>query len=138
LRPILEKRGLKVIDENSIPYLVMGEDLNDFLQQMMDNRRTKLKPDELHCVSCHKAVKGKTGTNKNDFTGIKLGTTQQVSLNARCEICGTKINRFSSDRIEAKKEKERKKNEKRNEISEAEQTIKGEQLLFPYLRQENL
>lgn len=129
------KQGLKVIDENTMPYLVMGADLKNFLKKMMDSRRVKLRPGEFYCLSCHKAVQGEEGTIKKIKTGKVLGlNANQVILQGKCEFCGSEVNRYSSDRVEEKIKKERKKDENKHEIKEAKQGFDGEQLLLPYLR----
>lgn len=52
------KTGLKPI-ENKKPYLVMGYELKNFLEQKQENKKCKLKPDEFYCTKCREGVKSK-------------------------------------------------------------------------------
>src|SRR5262245_26029669 len=44
--------GLKVIDESTKPFLVMGRDLLDFLKAQAQSRKRPLKAGEFYCPRC--------------------------------------------------------------------------------------
>ena len=89
--------GLRVIEENVRPLLVMGTDLISFLKVKRAKRKAILrKEDDFYCMKCHKVVKAKRGSEKAVKTGKKIGKAglEQIKRIGICEICGTKVNRF--------------------------------------------
>lgn len=93
------RQGLVVLDKNRRPYLVLGEDLIEFLKVKQVSRKVKLKDDECYCVKCRAARKGIPETLKLEYTGKSIGPkAKQVLLRGKCEVCGTPIQRFTSDK----------------------------------------
>lgn len=92
------KEGLPVLCRETKPYLVMGADVRAFLTDSAKKRKQPLGADEFYCARCRKPRKSRPEDRLLKMTGRKLGAFQQVIIRGICEICGTKLNRFSSDR----------------------------------------
>ncbi len=92
----IKLEGLKVIEENTKPLLVMGSDLIIFIKEKQSNRKTKLSDNEYYCMKCHKAVKAKNQSEQIVKTGKTIGKNKREQLNkiGLCGICGTKLNKF--------------------------------------------
>lgn len=92
----IKNEGLKVIEENARPFLIMGADLANFIKTKKAKAKIPLRDDEYFCLKCRKAVKSKAGSEKIIQTGKKIGkdNLEQVKKIGLCEVCGTKINRF--------------------------------------------
>lgn len=92
----MENEGLRVIEKNVNPLLVMGEDLIAFIKNKKVKNKVALKEDEFFCMKCHKPTRAKVGSEMTVKTGKKIGIAnmEQIKKTALCEICGTKLNRF--------------------------------------------
>lgn len=92
----LKNEGLKVIEKNVNPLLVMGMDLIDFLKKKKAEKKVVLGKDEFFCVKCRRAVKAKTESEKTIKTGKKIGKAnlEQFKKTGICEVCETQVNRF--------------------------------------------
>ena len=92
------KEGLRVIEKDVSPLLIMGSDLEDFIRKKREKRKIPLKDNELFCMKCHKAVKAKVGSEKIIKTGKRIGkdNLEQFKKIGICEVCGTDINKFLS------------------------------------------
>ena len=90
------KEGLKVIEKDTKPLLIMGEDLKVFIANKQACRRFKLAQDEYFCMKCHKPVKARIGSEQAIKTGKKIGRNgwEQVKKIGNCKYCGTKLNKF--------------------------------------------
>jgi predicted DNA-binding protein YlxM (UPF0122 family) len=90
------KKGLKPIQTNTNPLLIMGVELKNFIKRKQQKRKVKLGDDELFCMKCKKAVNGKNGTVKVVKTGRTIGKnmTEQLNKIGICQFCGSKLNRF--------------------------------------------
>lgn len=94
----ITNKGLKVIEKNVIPLLIMGQVLIDFLKKRARKRRVILKHGEFFCMKCQRAVTAKQGTETSIETGMLIGkgNKKQRKKTGICESCGTKVNRFLS------------------------------------------
>jgi len=92
----LKDEGLKVIERNVSPLLVMGADLINFIKKKKVKNKVALKEDEFFCMKCRKAVKAKLGSERIIKTGQRIGKNnlEQFKKIGICEFCGTKLNRF--------------------------------------------
>jgi len=92
----IDKEDLKVIQKNTKPLLIMGDELKEFLKAKQLKRKTKLAVDEYFCMKCQKATKVKIGSEKIKNTGKTIGkdNREQKIKTGICEKCGAKINRF--------------------------------------------
>jgi hypothetical protein len=90
------KEGLRPLEENTKPFLIMGEELSHFLTEQKKKQRLSLKKDEFFCLKCRKAVLAKAGTEKNVPTGNKIGKEARIQFfrRAKCEQCGKEVNRL--------------------------------------------
>lgn len=88
--------GLRVIEKNTNPLLIIGQDLKDFIVKKQRDRKITLRPDEYFCVKCQKAVGAKIGSEKIIKTGKTIGKNNKDQINkiGVCKICGAKLNRF--------------------------------------------
>lgn len=91
-----KQEGLNAIDSTK-PYLVMGYDLQDFLNKKMQSRKTKLETNQFYCTKCRKAVSSKLNQVWLKLTGKTIGKYehQEAIITGKCETCGTNLNRFS-------------------------------------------
>ncbi len=95
------KQGLKVIDEGIKPYLVSGADLKQFLIAKRQKHKHTLQADEFFCPKCQKPRKSIKDKLQIILTDKRLGkTSKQVVIKGICEVCNTRLTRFSSDRKE--------------------------------------
>lgn len=90
------KKGLNLLDPTGNQWLVMGQDLKDFLHKAYEEKRVKLTTDEVFCVACKKAVKIKDGTRQIKETGKKIGRNDKSlkRICGQCSKCGREISRF--------------------------------------------
>ena len=88
--------GLRVIEENTNPLLVMGADLEEFIRKKRVKRKVPLNKNEFFCFKCHKAVMPKIGSESIVKTGKKIGkeNLEQLKKIGICETCGTEINKY--------------------------------------------
>lgn len=85
--------GLKVIDADSKPLLVMGFELKRFLEERRNKNKVSLKENEYFCLRCKKAVKAQLGSEQNNPTGKNIGKNnkKQIMKTGLCKVCGGKI-----------------------------------------------
>ena len=92
----LGRGGLRVIERDVNPLLVMGADLASFIKDARVKRARKLDDNEYFCMKCHKPVEAKEGSETTIKTGKTIGRANLAQLKkiGLCETCGTKLNRF--------------------------------------------
>jgi hypothetical protein len=90
------ERGLELIDPAESTWLILGQDLNDFLYKMEESKRVPLQEGEVFCVGCKKAVKIKEGTRVVKDLGKKVGKKSQElkAICGECSRCGRNISQF--------------------------------------------
>jgi hypothetical protein len=88
--------GLKVIEANTKPLLIMGSELKRFITEKQQKRKTKLADNEYFCFKCHRAVLALAGSEKTVSTGKTIGKNKfmQMKKVAFCQFCQLKVNRF--------------------------------------------
>jgi DNA-binding XRE family transcriptional regulator len=89
------REGLKALEENTTPFLFLGNDVIKFLKLKIDSVKVKLKDDEFYCLGCKKAVHPafKSMTRR----GVTIGSGKEsVIFSAKCPLCNRIINRFGS------------------------------------------
>ncbi len=92
----IKNKGLKVIEKNVSPLLIMGSDLKNFLKNEITRKKIILKEKELFCLKCRKAVIAKMGSEKIIKTGKRIGkmNKEQFKKTGVCPFCRTKLNKF--------------------------------------------
>ena len=92
----LKNGGLRPIERNVSPILVMGFELIDLIRRKRAKRRVSLEKDEFYCLKCNKATKAKSGSEEIVKTGKRIGKNNQEQYMkiANCERCGTKMNKY--------------------------------------------
>ncbi len=92
----IKNEGLRVIEENTNPLLVMGADLEDFIRKKRAKNRFTLKENEFLCLKCHRAVNPKIGSERTIKTGKRIGrdSQEQFKKTGNCEVCETEINKY--------------------------------------------
>ncbi|MCX7661601.1 MAG: helix-turn-helix domain-containing protein [Candidatus Omnitrophica bacterium] len=91
------KRGLKVIDEATKPYLVYGVELRQFLRAK--RQRHPLKIGEFYCPKCKKPRRSRSDSLSVEITNKMLGKiSKQAFIRGICEVCSQRLILFSSDR----------------------------------------
>lgn len=88
--------GLKVVEIDAKPLLVMGSELKRFLEERKRKNKVSLKEDEYFCFRCKKPRKTKIGSEQKNPTGKTIGKNnrKQFMKKGLCEICGGKIQRL--------------------------------------------
>ena len=88
------KEGLAVVEQNTVPTLVLGSTLKAFLGGM--GKKAKLGPDEFYCTYCHNIVSARPGTEWIEKSGKKIGRGNYDLMIkfAECAICGGRAQRF--------------------------------------------
>ena len=93
------KQGLKIIDEVSKPYLVIGEEIKGFLKEKAKKRKHPLQIGEFFCPRCRLPRKSLPDKLSIEITDRKLGKThRQAIIKGVCEVCSCRLFLFSSDR----------------------------------------
>lgn len=73
------------------PYLILGADLRTYLRAKLKASKTRLKPDELYCLSCRE------GRKPLGMAVVCLPNTAKTSrLSGICDHCGTSASRLIS------------------------------------------
>lgn len=91
------KEGLSAIDENSKPFLFMGEDIRRFLLGKRNARRIKLGPGQFYCPRCRAARSSDPENITINPTGKRIGKDDEfVMVKGICEKCGCRLTRFST------------------------------------------
>jgi len=86
------KQGLKIIETSSKPYLILGEEIKQFLKEKKQKRKHQLSVGEFFCPKCHKARKSLPNKISVEYTNRKLGKVyKQVIIKGVCEVCGQKF-----------------------------------------------
>jgi len=93
-----KQEGLKTINDSK-PFLVMGYDLQEFLNQKQQNRKCTLQENEFYCMKCRKAVK-----SLNNEVCIEVSTKtigkhgfKALTVKGYCEFCNSLVNKFSHE-----------------------------------------
>jgi transcriptional regulator NrdR family protein len=88
------KEGMPVIN-GSRPLLFGGNAVKIWLKTRRQSKKVLLDKNEFYCPKCKKAVQSITGsiTFKK---GYKMGRYTQIMIKGICNVCNSKINRFSS------------------------------------------
>ena len=95
----LRKEGLPILEDGTKPFLVMGQDIRNFLTERVRKRRKPLKVGEFLCPRCRQPRKSRPEKLTVEITGRRLGPKyKQVLLRGVCEVCGLSLLLFSSDR----------------------------------------
>jgi hypothetical protein len=84
--------GLRVLTDNR-PYLIVGDDLKNFLADQSASKKVKLASNELFCLSC-KAPRQPLGMMADEIR--QTGTISR--LVGLCEVCGGTCNRLIGTR----------------------------------------
>ena len=92
------RQGLKVIDDKSKPFLVMGADVRSFLREKQRRRKHSLKPSEFFCPRCGVPRKSLQDQFSIEITERRLGRYRQAIIKGICEVCRCRLFRFSSDK----------------------------------------
>ena len=91
------KEGLPVV-QSLYPHHVIGSDLKAFLDNRQQSRKTKLNADQFFCMKCKTAVNALNNQIKLIYSGKTVGKgIKDFTIQACCEICGTKLNRISNE-----------------------------------------
>jgi len=89
------KEGLKPIEESLSPYLFLGSEVRTFLKNEFAKQKVPLKPNEIYCFKCRKAV---IPINPQIIDRkIKLGNGNSSAFIAgNCPECNRELRRFTS------------------------------------------
>lgn len=91
------KQGLKRIPD-FYPFHIKGQVLKDYLLKKQQDRKTKLKDDELYCLKCRKGVNPINGSVVLAYSGKTVGHgIKDFLIIGICPNCFKKIYRASND-----------------------------------------
>lgn len=92
------KEGLRVLDEASKPFLVMGADVRQFLIERSRRRKRPLQPGQFFCPRCRQARRSRPDAVTVEVTARRMGATaRQAFIRGICDTCGQRLLLFSSD-----------------------------------------
>jgi hypothetical protein len=90
------KEGLKPIDIDTKPLLIMGEELKKFLKERQQRGKRTLNYNEYYCMKCREPRVALGGTERVIYTGKTVGKKkmkQQMKV-GQCILCKSKMNRL--------------------------------------------
>lgn len=91
------KEGLPII-EGLYPYLVKGRELKKFLESKKQSRKIKLEAGQFYCTRCKQARNSLNNQIKIVYSGKTIGKgIKDFLLQGFCEVCDSKLNRFSNE-----------------------------------------
>ena len=88
--------GLRPIEANTRPLIIMGYEVRRFLSKMKKSRKTKLEANEYFCLKCKRATRANEATETIAPTGKLIGkeAREQLCKRGKCEKCGSEVKRF--------------------------------------------
>ncbi|MEK7664623.1 MAG: hypothetical protein AAB361_00600 [Patescibacteria group bacterium] len=92
----IKYEGLKVVEENTSPLLIIGSNLIHFIKKKREKRKIHLEENEFLCLKCRAGVKAKMGSEQIVETGKRIGKNNRKQLKkiGICEDCGTRLNKL--------------------------------------------
>ena len=92
------KDGLLVVNNNSNPLFIKGQDLLDFVKKKEAKFKVNLKDDQFFCFRCKTGVTSTSDEFKILFTRKKWGRyTHLAKLTGRCNNCGSIIYKINTE-----------------------------------------
>ena len=93
----IKEEGLATIEGNTKPFLILGNDLIDFIKKQREKGKILVKENEFLCLKCRKGVKAKAGSKQTIKTGKTIGKDNHELFRKTgvCEFCETKLNKYS-------------------------------------------
>ncbi len=90
------KNGLRPIEKDTRPLLIMGDELRHYLTEKKKKRKANLKENEFFCFKCKKVTQAKQGTEETVPTGKMIGkdSHEQLVRKGKCEQCGIEVNLY--------------------------------------------
>lgn len=82
------KAGLPVCDDRR-PTLILGRELQDFLQNRRQSRKRRCKPDELFCMRCR--IPQRPAGDMVDYVPMTATNGRVIAM---CPSCSTMMNRY--------------------------------------------
>ncbi len=83
-------KGMKVLDENSRPYLVMGEEVRKFITEQKKKRKIPIKEGEFFCPRCKNSRASKPVKIKVIHTDRFLSpANKQIIVKGECILGGS-------------------------------------------------
>lgn len=93
------KAGLNPINPGERPMLFRGSDVREFLVSLRDQRRCRMRPDEIYCLKCKKASRPEEGSVRQEPTNQRIGrSSSQIIILGTCPRCKCTMRRFSTDK----------------------------------------
>lgn len=91
------KDGLATIDEDSKPFLFMGEEIKRFLSGKRQSRRIELGAGQFYCPRCRAARNSEPENISIKPTGKRIGKVDEfVMVKGICTVCRCRLTRFST------------------------------------------
>jgi len=93
------RQGLPIIGKDGNSYLMLGEDIKQFLRDRRQKQKRPLKTGEFYCAKCRQPRKSLPNRLEVIITDKRLGkTSRQAFIKGNCEVCYTSLTLFSSDK----------------------------------------
>jgi hypothetical protein len=83
-----EKQGLRVL-KSQRPYLMMGQDIREFLEAKNRKRRRPMRQDQFYCLGCRRSQ-----TPLGAMADFYQTTPRTGRLVALCPTCESEVHRF--------------------------------------------
>jgi len=97
---VWKREGMKPLEENSRPHLYLGFIVKEFLQKKYKRNKKKLELHQFYCLKCRKETVSNPEKLSYIITKKGLGNgNKHAKLTGNCNVCGTAIYRYSSDKI---------------------------------------
>jgi len=94
------KEGMEPLEKNARPYKYLGLKVKEFLLKKHKRNKKNLKLHQFYCLKCKNATVSKPEKLRYVITEKSLGNgNKHGKLTGNCNVCGTEINRFASDKI---------------------------------------
>jgi hypothetical protein len=95
---IWRSERLKILTDEVKPYLVMGQDIRDFIKDRIRKRKKPLQPGQFFCPRCQQPRNSLAQHLRIEFTNRMLGPLhRQAIIKGICEVCGIRVSVFSSE-----------------------------------------
>lgn len=97
---VWKREGMKPLEEHARPHLYLGSVVKEFLRKKFKSNKKKLELHQFYCLKCRKETISKPEKLRYIITEKGLGNgNKHAKITGNCNVCGTAIYRFASDKI---------------------------------------
>ena len=92
------KKGMKVLDKEANPYLILGSDAREFIIKRKNRHKKPTKNNEFYCPRCKVPRLSDPEATVAKYTGKQFISSKQIIIYGICLICRCPLRYFSSDK----------------------------------------